>query len=119
MKEINHQVKFLYLHSQAKINNQIRRRSILGIASTFNGPIDVNARYIRETGISVVSTVVHIESETPSYRLKASVEVKIRYEGDAVRSSSRTRADINKRLEYLVQSACAHHIHEKLKKYAR
>jgi hypothetical protein len=69
---------------------------------------EVRAKYLRDQGVSTVRADVHVDAAgADSLELHAVVHVEATYEGDMVRSSPKTREQIDHRLEDLAQRHCA------------
>jgi len=87
---------------------------LLAVATT-RIPDEVRAKYLRDQNISTVHADVHVDAiGTASLELHAIVRVELTYKGDTVRSSEQTRAEIDNRLQDLVQRYCAETVHKEI-----
>ena len=76
---------------------------------------EVRTKYFRDLGISTVWADIVVDAQgEPFKKLRAVVHVEITYAGDMVRSSKKTRDEINNRLEELAQECCMKQIQKKL-----
>jgi hypothetical protein len=87
---------------------------LLAVATT-RIPGEVRAKYLRDQNISTVHADVHVDAiGTASLELHAIVRVELTYKGDTVRSSEQTRAEIDNRLQDLVQRYWAETVHKEI-----
>jgi len=78
-------------------------------------PGEIRAKYLRGRDISTVCADVQVDAiAIAPLELHAIVRVELTYEGDMVRSSGRTRAKINRRLQDLAQWRSAETVHEEI-----
>jgi len=85
-------------------NISLTEADLLLAVATTRIPGEVRAKYLRDQNISTVHADVHVDAiGTASLELHAIVRVQLTYKGDMVRSSEQTRAEIDNRLQDLVQ----------------
>ena len=96
-------------------NISLTEADLLLAVATTRIPGEVRAKYLRDQNISTVHADVHVDAiGTASLELHAIVRVELTYKGDTVRSSEQTRAEIDNRLQDLVQRYCAETVHKEI-----
>jgi len=96
-------------------NISLTEADLLLAVATTRIPGEVRAKYLRDQNISTVHADVHVDAiGTASLELHAIVRVELTYKGDVVRSSEQTRAEIDNRLQDLVQRYCAETVHKEI-----
>jgi hypothetical protein len=96
-------------------NISLTEADLLLAVATTRIPGEVRAKYLRDQNISTVHADVHVDAiGTASLELHAAVRVELTYTGDVVRSSEQTRAEIDNRLQDLVQRYCAETVHKEI-----
>jgi hypothetical protein len=107
LREIASAVRFLSASYACERPFDTTREVMVQAASHSQFPEEIRTKYIRDTGCSVVQTVVHVKSGMGGFfTFEARVFVRVMYEVDAARISPAGRETISRRLDELAQRHC-------------
>lgn len=107
-KEISSVVSIVKMKLSHRTISLDQFQGLLAVANV-KTPEEISVKYLREYGISTVQADVQVEAQGNSgeIELQATVNVKLTYKGDMVRSSTKIRDKIGYRLQKLAQQCCA------------